>query len=283
MPNKEKRPTAAEASRGIKTNAKKVTKTNRPKDADKSNAGKASAAARKAKRESGEPIKRPCTARRSDGSACGNSAIRGGTVCVAHGGRAPQVRAKANMRLLNMVEPALKELRRIIDDANADDANKLRAINMVLNRTGFAEKQNLEIGLRPPTVWDQITEGSVFEFDRGELEVEPAPDRRVLGGGDDLDTALDDMLNRRDRDKEREASTRINHGDHDVVTGEVVEDPHPTKPAERGGYRGRTTRTGPVEFPTSDPRNAGATEYDPQPAGRRRGTQRDLYEDPEDA
>lgn len=39
-----------------------------------------------------------CTAHRSNGQPCGNYAIRGGYVCMAHGGAAPQVRAAADRR-----------------------------------------------------------------------------------------------------------------------------------------------------------------------------------------
>lgn len=42
---------------------------------------------------------RKCRARRTDGQPCGCWAIRGGFVCRVHGGAAPQVRAKANVRL----------------------------------------------------------------------------------------------------------------------------------------------------------------------------------------
>jgi hypothetical protein len=42
---------------------------------------------------------RRCHARRTDGQPCGCCAIRGGFVCRAHGGAAPQVRSKANARL----------------------------------------------------------------------------------------------------------------------------------------------------------------------------------------
>ena len=43
---------------------------------------------------------RRCRAHRSNGEPCGNYAIRGGYVCVAHGGSAWHVRDKANRRLL---------------------------------------------------------------------------------------------------------------------------------------------------------------------------------------
>jgi hypothetical protein len=43
---------------------------------------------------------RRCRAHRRDGQPCGNYAINGGRVCHKHGGAAPQVRAKADERLL---------------------------------------------------------------------------------------------------------------------------------------------------------------------------------------
>ncbi|EOD66895.1 hypothetical protein [Amycolatopsis vancoresmycina] len=50
-------------------------------------------------RKPGRPEKRPCAGRStSTGQPCKNSAIRGGTVCTVHGGRAPQVAAKAAVR-----------------------------------------------------------------------------------------------------------------------------------------------------------------------------------------
>jgi hypothetical protein len=39
-----------------------------------------------------------CSARRTDGQPCGAYAITGGTVCAAHGGSAPAVRASAQLR-----------------------------------------------------------------------------------------------------------------------------------------------------------------------------------------
>ena len=42
----------------------------------------------------------PCSARRTNGEACKNYAMAGATVCHAHGGRAPQVRAAAENRVM---------------------------------------------------------------------------------------------------------------------------------------------------------------------------------------
>lgn len=50
-------------------------------------------------RPEGEPFDGQCTAHTSSGARCRRHAIRGGTVCATHGGRAPQVKAAAARRL----------------------------------------------------------------------------------------------------------------------------------------------------------------------------------------
>ena len=57
-----------------------------------------------------------CTGHSSrTGAPCKNFPIHGGTVCVTHGGRAPQVKAKARERLLDMIDPdrVFREMARI--------------------------------------------------------------------------------------------------------------------------------------------------------------------------
>ena len=66
---------------------------------------------------------------------CKNNAIRGGFVCTKHGGAAPQVRKKANKRLLAMVEPSIIRLEALIhQDEHMPTA--LGAIRTVLERAG---------------------------------------------------------------------------------------------------------------------------------------------------
>lgn len=83
--------------------------------------------------EAGEPLKNP------DGTyltrPCKQLPIKGGTVCMKHGGAAPQVRAKANRRLLAMVEPALVRLADLVQQ-EAHLPTALGAIQVVLARAG---------------------------------------------------------------------------------------------------------------------------------------------------
>ena len=81
---------------------------------------------------------RQCTAHKSHGGPrCRAYAIKGSNVCSRHGGLAPQVRKAAENRLLALVEPALAELGKIIESKQTSDADKLKAVAEVLDRTGF--------------------------------------------------------------------------------------------------------------------------------------------------
>lgn len=80
-----------------------------------------------------------CTAPRSDGEPCRRLAIRGGRVCVVHGGRLPTVReaAKSNveavrLRVLGIVDPALDAIEKALTDPDVDI--RLKAAREVLDR-----------------------------------------------------------------------------------------------------------------------------------------------------
>jgi hypothetical protein len=83
----------------------------------------------------GPGAKRVCTAKRSNGEACNKPPIKGGTVCATHGGSAPQVRRKAALRLLELVDPAIAVLAREMVQADKS-ADRQRAANSVLDRAG---------------------------------------------------------------------------------------------------------------------------------------------------
>jgi hypothetical protein len=85
-----------------------------------------------------EPDARKCHAHTSGlhgaKRPCRNWAIKGGTVCPYHGGKAPQVKAAAQRRLQAMLDPALTELSDLIHQ-NEHLPSKLGAISNVMNRT----------------------------------------------------------------------------------------------------------------------------------------------------
>lgn len=64
----------------------------------------------------------------------------GGNVCGTHGGRAPQVRAAAMQRILQLVNPALRTLSDLVENADSDTV-KLSAVKDILDRAGMAAAQ----------------------------------------------------------------------------------------------------------------------------------------------
>jgi hypothetical protein len=92
--------------------------------------------------------KRQCTATTKHGDRagerCGASAIKGGSVCAKHGGRAPQVRAKAQERLEALVEPALVELGKIVRAKGTSDADKIKACAEILDRYAPTSKRSAQ-------------------------------------------------------------------------------------------------------------------------------------------
>jgi hypothetical protein len=74
---------------------------------------------------------------------CRASAIRGGVVCVAHGGRAPQVRRKAQERLVALINPAINALSASLK--SKDGKVKLAAARDVLDRNDYGPSQKLQL------------------------------------------------------------------------------------------------------------------------------------------
>ena len=88
-----------------------------------------------------ETITRQCTAHsRRTGKRCRRSAIKGSNVCANHGGSAPQVKARANLRLLELVEPAITVLEHEMHNSDASPGERIRAAENVLDRAGYPRR-----------------------------------------------------------------------------------------------------------------------------------------------
>lgn len=95
------------------------------------------------------------------GERCPNQPIRGGNVCIAHGGRASQVRETAQLRLARLVDPGISLLADIVmlesrrakralraKGPNAQMPDLKQGMNVVqdiLDRTGHKGLQKLDI------------------------------------------------------------------------------------------------------------------------------------------
>ena len=68
---------------------------------------------------------------------CRRKAIHGGTVCVMHGGGAPQVKKKARERLKELEHPAIDRIKKTINrEGDESAAVALTASMNLLDRTG---------------------------------------------------------------------------------------------------------------------------------------------------
>lgn len=85
-----------------------------------------------------------CTAHNRAGDPCGNNREPGQTVCRMHGGAAPKAQAAARMRLLEMIDPALHRLMTELNNEDAKPAERLRAVENVLDRTGLGRQVTMD-------------------------------------------------------------------------------------------------------------------------------------------
>jgi hypothetical protein len=74
---------------------------------------------------------------------CRRSAVRGCNVCIKHGAGAPQVRRAAAMRILELVDPALANLKR--DLLSKDAGVRQKATFDVLDRAGLGAIDRLQL------------------------------------------------------------------------------------------------------------------------------------------
>lgn len=121
-----------------------------------------------------------CKAHKKDGTPCGRWPVKGATVCPKHGGSAPQVRRKAQERLLAAADSLMAQLLKIATSAESESV-RLAAIRDALDRAGFAPAQLVKLGIGNEDPWgDMLAELMTDEV------LEPV-DRRALparrGGG----------------------------------------------------------------------------------------------------
>lgn len=97
-----------------------------------------------------------CTARRTNGQPCSNFAITGANVCRTHGGAAPQVRAKAQVRILMASDLAASKLIEMMSSPKVADNIKLAAARDLLDRANLGGTQNIEVGVTKRTFEDWV-------------------------------------------------------------------------------------------------------------------------------
>jgi hypothetical protein len=123
------------------------------------------------------------------GKRCGQPAIRGGRVCILHGGASPIAKAEAQRRLATLVDPALEVIFECLTSKKIQASTRLSAAKDILDRTGFKpiEKfQEIPWDGDPSKLDDQQLETLrdhlirlAYGEDRARIE---AAKRKALGG-----------------------------------------------------------------------------------------------------
>jgi hypothetical protein len=91
-----------------------------------------------------DPVKRCKAMSKQRHEPCKRIAIPGGHVCVFHGGKSPQVKHAAKERLNALVDPAITELTRLMNESDLDPV-RLAVAKDILDRTGFKPKERVEV------------------------------------------------------------------------------------------------------------------------------------------
>src|SRR4051794_27262611 len=88
-----------------------------------------------------------CVAHKKNGDRCKRAANHGMTVCNSHGGRAPQVRAKAQQRILEASDKAAARLVQMMKDPVVPYSVQLAAARDLLDRANVVGTQQVQLGL----------------------------------------------------------------------------------------------------------------------------------------
>ncbi|MWB98307.1 hypothetical protein [Agromyces seonyuensis] len=86
-----------------------------------------------------------CLARNKRGVQCGKARLVGLTVCRIHGGGTKASLAKSRRAIDQLVTPALVQLQQIINSETSTNTEKLQAIRLVLDRTGFGPNATIQV------------------------------------------------------------------------------------------------------------------------------------------
>lgn len=147
-----------------------------------------------------------CVAYKKNGERCRRQARKGTTVCDWHGARAPQVKAKARVRLEEAADRMAKQLLGIAESAESETV-KLAAVKHVLAVAGISEKHALELSAAQPLQpWEEMIADGMSFMTRAES--------RAARGLPDDPPALEPVSQR----------------DAEVIEAEIVPDPHRRRP-----------------------------------------------------
>lgn len=166
-----------------------------------------------------------CTARyKSDGLQCRTEAAPGTSVCNKHGALAPQVVNAAAVRIQMTADDAVKFMRRVLEDPNAADRDKVTVAKDLLDRAGLQPTNKLVVGIGQLDPIEQLFQSILSDpnatFDpslAGPKQILPDPVQAALDAAED-GSEWGDLLGLENGSQHAE----------DVVDAELVEDTEPT-------------------------------------------------------
>jgi len=166
----------------------------------------------------------PCTARKRNGDPCGNAAMNGSTVCRMHGGAAPQVKRRAQQRILEASDKAAAHLVAMMQDKTIPPAVQLAAARDLLDRAGLAGKQELELSANVSvSVWDNIEGLTIDVYEDGDDDPNVI-DAEVVEDDDAAEAARDAAMLARQAERDR-AKRRIGRSVPPNATRAETDDP----------------------------------------------------------
>ena len=199
---------------------------------------------------------RRCTAHSSrTGDPCKKYAINGSNVCGTHGGKAPQVVAKAQQRLREAADRMATRLLCMAENENVPAYVALQAINSALDRAGVSEQKQIGITheLKPfeQMLSDAALEGgsradyraSIGRPDPEQPAIEThhrpggEPDVRVLGELPDGSLVIDGDVAGDDQDGPEHASVADDPGTGSESPKQTLANYAQTVRLPGGGYR----------------------------------------------
>jgi hypothetical protein len=123
------------------------------------------------------------------GNRCSMKAIKGGKVCLTHGGKLTSVKKAAQATLARAALPAAEKLVHLaITKRGVSDADRIKAIIQILDRAGVEGKSTIELEIKP---WQQVLQ-RVYTAETGEtIDAEEI---------EDVDFALEDDEEEDDED-----------------------------------------------------------------------------------
>jgi len=177
-----------------------------------------------------------CTAHKRNGERCKRARNLGASVCNSHGGRAPQVRRKAQQRILEASDKAAARLVAMMQDASIPAAVQLAAARDLLDRANVVGTQqiNVEVGLAD---WERHMAEVVVDYavsTRNEViedaVVIPATAALTAGPGADEDDDASRDLERQRAKRKRKTGKAFTLPSEDVRPAPAPAPPAPPQP-----------------------------------------------------